>query len=68
VQYHEPHVPAFKADGLVMQSVKDLDAALADADCVLMVTDHAWYNWQNIQEQARVLVDTRAALPCAFCA
>jgi len=38
------------------------DAALAAADCVVVVTDHSSYDWEAIQRQARVIVDTRHAM------
>ena len=40
----------------------DLDAALAKADCVVVVTDHSCYDWAAIQRQASVLVDTQHAV------
>lgn len=62
VSYHDPHVPSFKHDGFEMTCVPDLDAALYEADCVLIATDHTAYDWDDISLKARVLVDTRAAL------
>ncbi|MFQ5571207.1 MAG: nucleotide sugar dehydrogenase [Rhodothermales bacterium] len=60
--YHDPHVPDFQHDGLEMVSVSDLDDALAEADCVVIAADHSAYDWDRIQQQAHLLVDTRAAL------
>lgn len=34
---------------------------LAAADCAVVVTDHSWYDWAAIRQQARV-VDTRHAV------
>ncbi len=62
VSYHDPFVPDFFHEGLEMTGVVDLDAALASADCVVIATDHANYNWDNIRDQARLLVDTRRAV------
>jgi len=31
----------FHHDGMEMASVRDLDAALAEADCVVIATDHS---------------------------
>ena len=59
VDYHDPHVPAFEHEGMAMRSVTDLDAALADADCVVIATDHSLYNWASIRKVARLVVDTR---------
>ena len=62
VTYHDPHAPTVEYHGLAMTSVPDLDAALAEADCVVIATDHTAYDWPAICRQARVLVDTRNAL------
>ncbi len=59
VTYHDPHVPAFQHDGMEMVGVTDLDAALAAADCVVIVTDHSAYDWAAVRQAARLLVDTR---------
>ena len=62
VRYHDPHVPAFQHEGLTLEGVKDLDAAVQEADCVVIVTDHSSYDWPSIQQKARLLIDTRRAL------
>jgi UDP-N-acetyl-D-glucosamine dehydrogenase len=62
VSYHDPHVPAFHHETLEMASVTDLEQALKDNDCTMIVTDHSSYDWDSIRRHARVLVDTRHAL------
>ena len=62
INYHDPYVPAFTLDELEMVSVVGLDAALAEADCVLIATDHTRYDWPALHKQARLVVDTRATL------
>ncbi len=59
VSYHDPFVPHFNTDGLDMTGVADLDAALAAADCVMVVTDHSSYDWGHIAQSAGLIVDTR---------
>ena len=59
VQYHDPHVPSFQHDGLALESVEQLDTALAEADCVIVVTDHSAYDWNKVYRQAECIVDTR---------
>ena len=63
VEYHDPHVPSFVEDGARMRSVADLDAALAAADVVVIVTDHSAYDWDRVASRARLVVDTRHVLP-----
>ena len=62
VSYHDPHVPSFKHDGVEMAGVCDLNEALAEADCVVIVTDHSTYDWEEIRKRSRLLIDTRRAL------
>ncbi|MEX1017866.1 MAG: nucleotide sugar dehydrogenase [Phycisphaeraceae bacterium] len=67
VAYHDPHVPRTHAmrhypDLPPMQSIELTDAALRTADCVLVATHHAAYDWQRIADHARLIVDTRNAL------
>ena len=45
-----------------MARVEDLQASLESADCVVIVTDHAAYDWQAVQNASAVLVDTRNVL------
>ncbi|HXF63702.1 MAG TPA: nucleotide sugar dehydrogenase [Caldilineaceae bacterium] len=62
VSYHDPHVPRFQHEGHVRVGVEDLDRALAEADCVIITTDHSAYDWSNIRAAARLIVDTRHVL------
>lgn len=59
VRYHDPFVPDFAYDGHVFTSEPDLAGAVAAADCVVVVTDHSAYDWEQIAALARCLVDTR---------
>jgi UDP-N-acetyl-D-glucosamine dehydrogenase len=59
VNYHDPHVPTFSHDGMAMTSITDLHAALDGADCVVITTDHALYDWNLVRQSAQLLVDTR---------
>jgi UDP-N-acetyl-D-glucosamine dehydrogenase len=62
VRYHDPHVPSFAYKGMEMASVADLAAELAAADCVVIVTDHSVYDWEQVRRQASLIVDTRHAV------
>ena len=63
VGYHDPHVPAFAEHGVERRSVVDLDAALAAADVVVVVTDHSAYDWDKVAAAAALIVDTRHVVP-----
>jgi UDP-N-acetyl-D-glucosamine dehydrogenase len=59
VSYHDPYVPAFQRDAIEMMAVVDLSAALSESDCIVIATDHTWYDWDLVRERAQLLVDTR---------
>lgn len=63
VSYHDPHVPTVVHDGWMLDGEADLVAALRAADCVVVVTDHSAYDWEQVQREAALVVDTRHALP-----
>jgi UDP-N-acetyl-D-glucosamine dehydrogenase len=65
VEYHDPHVRAFTYEGLAMDCIPDLPAALTAADCVVVATDHSAYDWAAVQQTARLVVDARHVLPRA---
>jgi UDP-N-acetyl-D-glucosamine dehydrogenase len=63
VSYHDPHVPAFSEDGHEFRSVPLDPATVAAADCIMVVTDHSAVDYHMIKRQARLVVDTRHAMP-----
>ena len=63
LSYHDPHVPGFSHSDKEWSSVPDLHAALSEADAVVIVTDHSGYDWEDIRQNSRVLIDTRRVLP-----
>ncbi len=63
VAYSDPHVPCFSENGHEYRSVP-LDAqSVAAADCVMIVTDHTAVDYRMIGRSARLVVDTRNAMP-----
>jgi UDP-N-acetyl-D-glucosamine dehydrogenase len=63
VSYHDPYVPSVRLDHTTLQTVPELSAeVLAQADCVVVITDHSVYDWQMVSQNARLIVDTRNAL------
>ncbi|MCB9418918.1 MAG: nucleotide sugar dehydrogenase [Ardenticatenaceae bacterium] len=63
VSYCDPYVADLTAEGLAMQSVDLTDEALRGADCVVVVTNHAAFDWNQVAAQAPLVVDTRNAVP-----
>jgi UDP-N-acetyl-D-glucosamine dehydrogenase len=68
--YHDPHVPEFKVGGNVFHRRRETltstpltDAALAEADCVVVVTGHTSIDYRAIAQKAKLLVDTCNVAP-----
>jgi UDP-N-acetyl-D-glucosamine dehydrogenase len=63
VSYHDPHIPHLHThDGIEKDSVLDLMAAVREADCVVIVTNHSTYDYPAILEAAQLIFDSRNAL------
>ena len=62
VSYHDPFIPSLRHEGLQLDSVPDLMAAVRRADCVVIVTNHSSYDYVKMLQEARLMVDTRNAL------
>ncbi|MGE5742623.1 MAG: nucleotide sugar dehydrogenase [Gemmatimonadota bacterium] len=63
VSYHDPHVARLHEDGVELTSVPLTAEALRGADCVVIVTDHSSLDYGLIAREAKLVVDTRHALP-----
>jgi UDP-N-acetyl-D-glucosamine dehydrogenase len=63
VTYSDPHVAQFREDGREFRSVTLTPELVAAADCVMVVTDHTAVDYRMIKQRARLVVDTRNALP-----
>ncbi len=62
VSYHDPYISSLRHEGLQLDSVPDLMAAVRQADCVVIVTNHSSYDYVKMLQEARLMVDTRNAL------
>ena len=60
VSYSDPHVPTLRLDGQTLQA--EPQAIAAAADCVVIVTDHAAFDYAALVRQGKLIVDTRNAL------
>ncbi len=58
--YSDPHVPELHLDGVNLKA--EPETAAADADCVVVVTDHTAFDYAALLERSRLIVDTRNAL------
>jgi UDP-N-acetyl-D-glucosamine dehydrogenase len=66
VTYSDPHAPALQArdwaGGVDLTSVPLSAAEAARHDCVVVLTDHAAFDYGLVADAARLIVDTRDAL------
>jgi UDP-N-acetyl-D-glucosamine dehydrogenase len=62
VTYHDPHVADLEHEGLALRSVELSDGVLAAADCVVVVTDHAAIDWNQVAANSSLVVDSRHAV------
>ena len=58
VSYHDPHVPAFRENGLSMTSSPLEPGAY---DCVVIVTNHSGIDYDRLVEDSQLVVDLRNA-------
>jgi UDP-N-acetyl-D-glucosamine dehydrogenase len=58
--YTDPHVPSLRVGRAVLTTEPE-DAA-AEADCVVIVTDHSAFDYARLVDHASLIVDTRNAL------
>jgi UDP-N-acetyl-D-glucosamine dehydrogenase len=58
VHYHDPHVPSFTENGVTMSST-ELDPSAYD--CVVIVTNHSGIDYEQLVEDAVLVVDLRNA-------
>ncbi|GAA1109623.1 nucleotide sugar dehydrogenase [Nesterenkonia jeotgali] len=59
VSFHDPLVEEWNVDGERLSRVPDLDAALQDADVVLLLQAHSSYDMEHVARLSETLFDTR---------
>ncbi len=61
VEYHDPFVSSVLIGTHTVKSIRWDDAALGSRDVVLILTNHATYDWTEIVREAKLVIDTRNA-------
>lgn len=61
VSYHDPYIPSIQLPQTTLSSVNLNKELLSSMDCVLLATDHSFYNLEEIASASRLLFDTRGA-------
>ena len=60
ISYSDPHVPRVKLDSLDL--IAEPEEHAAQADCVVIITDHSRFDYAALVDRAPLIVDTRNAL------
>src|SRR4051794_15775606 len=60
LSYSDPHVPKLNLETLKLTAAPE--EAAADADCVVIITDHTAFDYDALVERAALIVDSRNAL------
>jgi len=67
LSYTDPFVPELPgslwANGIDLTNVDASKAAAEEYDCLVVVTDHSAFDYDQLQRVAKVVVDTRNAIP-----
>jgi UDP-N-acetyl-D-mannosaminuronate dehydrogenase len=63
VRYCDPWVSEVELDGVTHRSVEWSGDELAAAACVVVLTPHTVFSEKPLWDQARLIVDTRHAVP-----
>ncbi len=60
VMYHDPFIPtATTPEGRTFESVELTEAALIEADCVVLTTNHKVFDMEIVKKHAKMIVDMR---------
>jgi len=62
LSYCDPHVAEVRETGMHLSATPFSAAALRKADCVVVVTNHAAFDYGLVAREAKAVVDTRNAL------
>jgi UDP-N-acetyl-D-glucosamine dehydrogenase len=66
LSYSDPHIPALAGhhwqNGIDLEHVDLATVAPQSYDCIVVITDHSRFNYDDLQRAAKVVVDTRNAI------
>ena len=61
ITYTDPLVPRLRLDSRVLES-QSIETTAAEADCLIIVTDHSQIDYERLVDIAPLIIDTRNAL------
>ncbi len=63
VDYADPYIPSIDVHGQRMEAVALSPESIAAYDAVVVATDHRAFPWETIAARARLIIDSRGAVP-----
>ena len=61
ISYSDPHVPSVHVLGETIQATPLTPSLLESSDCVVIVTDHSAFDWEEVIRHAPLIFDSRNA-------
>ena len=62
IVYHDPFVHSLAHEGIDLEGIDLTDTAVSEADCVVIITNHAAFDYGFVANHANIIVDTRNAM------
>jgi UDP-N-acetyl-D-glucosamine dehydrogenase len=62
ITYHDPYIASLVHEGVDMESTPLTEEGVREADCVVIITNHAVFDYAWLGETASIIVDTRNAM------
>lgn len=62
IDYFDPFVKEIKIENKILKSIKYNPKILKNYDCVLILTDHSNFDYNEIAQKSKLIVDTRNAI------
>lgn len=62
ITFHDPYVETWHLDSGSLPRVQDFEAAISEADIVVVLQPHESYDFDDIASKAKVVFDTRGAI------
>jgi UDP-N-acetyl-D-glucosamine dehydrogenase len=63
VAYSDPYIPSVNVRGTFLRGVPCTPESLRGFDAVVVSTDHSTFPWDEVAQNARLIVDARSAVP-----
>jgi UDP-N-acetyl-D-glucosamine dehydrogenase len=62
LSYTDPYIPTIRDEGLALDSLSMANGYLGNIDCTVILTNHPEFDYGNVVDASRLVVDTRNAL------